>query len=120
MIIEEFLLVHELYHDTYDKPKAWIKMNNGFTFPTIGSITLPLKVGLKKIDFSFSIIPTSDQFHVKIGYPWPHSKESILLIVHKCLEFLFDNEIFIVHHSGFNPMSSHGKFFIGFILAQTY
>lgn len=34
----------------------------------------------------------------------------IPFVVHKCLNFPFDNEVFTIHHNGFNPLSSTGKF----------
>lgn len=57
VITEEFILLHELYQDIHDKPKAWIKTHNGFAFPTMGLITLPLQIGHKILDVTFSIIP---------------------------------------------------------------
>jgi hypothetical protein len=47
MITGEFLVVHEIHQETYDKPRSWIKMHNGFSCPTIGTITLPLRIGPK-------------------------------------------------------------------------
>jgi hypothetical protein len=76
----------------------------------IGLINLPLKVGLKTLNVSFTIILKSNQFHVKLGYPWLHSMNDISSVVHKFLNFLVGNEIFTVHRSGFNLVSSHGKF----------
>jgi hypothetical protein len=35
---------------------------------------------------------------------------AIALNLHKCLKFPFENDIYTMHHSGFNPISSHGKF----------
>jgi hypothetical protein len=35
-------------------------------------------------------------------------------IVHKCLNFPFENEIFIMHYSGFNHVSSHENFSLDF------
>jgi hypothetical protein len=32
VIIEEFLLLHELYKDTYDRPKGWTKTHNVFAY----------------------------------------------------------------------------------------
>lgn len=110
MITKEFLLVHELYQETYDKPKSLIKTNNGFACPTIGLITLPLKVGPKMLDVSFSILITLDQLYVNLSYPWLYSMEVFLSFMHKCLKFPFENEIFIMDHSGFNIVSSHEKF----------
>jgi hypothetical protein len=78
VIIEELPILHELYQGTFDRQKAWIKTQNGFACPTLGSIMLPLQVGRKKLDVSFSIIPKMDQFYVKLGYSWLHSMEAIL------------------------------------------
>jgi hypothetical protein len=110
MITEEFLPMHELYQDIYEKLKAWIKTHKFFSCPKIVLINLPIKVRLIEINFSFTVIPTSNQFHVKLGYPWIHSMNVIPLVVYKCLNFPFVNDIFDVHHSGFYPMSSHQKF----------
>lgn len=110
MIIEEFLFVYELYQDNYEKSTTWINTHNDFSFPTIGSINFPLNVGPKQLNVSFYILPSSDQFHVKLGYPWLQSMNFIPLVVHKCLNFPFGNEVITINGSGFSPMSSRGKF----------
>lgn len=56
VIIEEFFVLHDLYQDEYDKENAWIKTHNGFAYPTIGLIVLPLQIGPKTLDVIFSII----------------------------------------------------------------
>jgi hypothetical protein len=104
------LILHELYQDTYEKLKEWIKTHNGFGYPMMGLITLPLQVGTKTLDFLFSIILMTDQFRVRLGYPWLHSMEVVSLTMHKCLKFPFDKDIYVVHHTGFNLVSSHDKF----------
>lgn len=76
----------------------------------IGLIVLPLQIGPKKLSVIFSIIPQSDQFLLRLGHPWLHSMKVVPSVVHKCLKFLLDNEIFIVHHSDFNPLSSKSNF----------
>jgi hypothetical protein len=60
VIMEEFLSLHELYENTYDRPKAWIKKHNGFVCPIMGLINIPLQVGPTKLDFLFSIILALD------------------------------------------------------------
>jgi hypothetical protein len=105
VITEELSFVHEINQDIYDKPKAWIKMHHGFSFPMIGLINIPLQVGLKLLDVSFSIIPQSNQICVKLGYKWLHSMKAVPSIVHKCLNFPFDNEIYNLNHNGFNTPS---------------
>jgi hypothetical protein len=114
VITKEFLFLHELYQDNYEKMKAQIKTHNGFAFPIIGSITLPLKFGPKKLSVSFSIILMSNQFHVKLGYPWLHSINVISLVVHKCLKFPFGNEILTMHHNDFDLLSSCGNVSLDF------
>jgi hypothetical protein len=109
-ITKEFLFVHEIYQDSYEQSKTWIKTHDGFAHPTIALIILPLKIGLKQLNLSFSIILMIDQFHVKLGYPWLCSMNVFLSVIHKCSKFTFDNQLFIVHHSGFNLLSSHWKF----------
>lgn len=47
MIKKELLYVHELYADDYEQSKAWLKAHDGYGFPIIGLITLPVKVGPK-------------------------------------------------------------------------
>lgn len=102
VITREFLYVYELYQETYEKLKAWIKMNNGFSFPMIGLIDSPLEFGPKTLTVLFSIILQLNQFCVKLGYPLLCSMNVVPLLVHKCLKFLFANDMFTIHHSGFN------------------
>lgn len=110
VIIEELLVLNDLYQDDYDKPKAWINMHNGFSFPTIGLNTLPLQIGPTTLDVTFTIIPQSDQFLLRLVHPWLHSMKIFPSIIHKCLNFSFEKEIFIVHHRGFNSLPSKGNF----------
>lgn len=74
-------------------------MNDGFTCPTIISITLQVKVGSKILDVSFTVIPTLNQIHVNLGHPWLKSMKVAPSIVHKYLKFPFEGQaqtIFIV------------------------
>jgi hypothetical protein len=67
VITKEFQILHEIYQDTYERTKAWIKTHKGFMCPMMGSITLPLQVITKPLDFLFSIILMMDQFCVKLN-----------------------------------------------------
>jgi hypothetical protein len=118
VIIKYFLLLHELHQDTYDRPKSWIKTHNGFACPTMGSITLPLQFGPKTLNVSFSIILTIDQFHLRLGSPWLLSMGDVESIMYKCLKFLFDNDIYVLHHSGFNLVTSHGNFSLDYFFPE--
>lgn len=88
VITEEYLYTLQLHQVTYDKSNVMIKIFDGFSYPTIGSINLPIRVGTKYLDVYFSIIPTSDRFRVKLGHPWLFSMKEIPSTIHKCLKSL--------------------------------
>lgn len=50
----------QLHQVTYDKYDVVLSVYDGFSCPTIGSITLPVEFGTKSLDVIFSIIPTSN------------------------------------------------------------
>lgn len=106
--------MHELNQDTYDRPTTWIKSYNGIACHTMGSIKLPLQVGPKKLDFTFSIILKMDQFHLRYGYPWLCALGAIVLTIYKFLKFPFDKDLYTMHHSGFNPMAFCGNFLLDY------
>lgn len=69
VITEEHLFTQQLHHETYGKSNVMVKAYDGFYCPTIGSITLPIEVGTKCLDVTFTIISTLDQFHMMWGHP---------------------------------------------------
>jgi hypothetical protein len=117
VITGKFFILHDLYQETYNKLKTWIKKNKGFSCSMMGSITLTLQVGLKILDVSSSIISMSNRFHVNLGYPSLCSMD-VIPLVHKFLKFPFENNIFTLHHSRFNPFSSHRNFSLLFFWCE--
>lgn len=81
-----------------------VKLFDGFSCPDIGSITFPIKVHTKFMNVNSSIIPSSKQFCVKLGYPWISSMKAIASPIHKCLKFPHNGEIITVNHSLFQPI----------------
>lgn len=55
------------------------------------------------MDVNFVIIPSSEQFHVKLGYPWLSYMKAISSPILKCLKFPHNGEIITVNHSLFHP-----------------
>lgn len=80
-----------------------LKLFDAFSSPAIGSITLPIEVHNKSLDVDFAIIPSSEQFRVKLGYPWLSSMKAIASSIHKCLKFPHNGEVVTVNHSLFKP-----------------
>lgn len=58
----------------------------------------------KSIDVNFIIIPSSNKFYVKLGYPWLSSMKAIPSPIHKCLKFPHNGETIIINHSLFRPI----------------
>lgn len=87
----------------YDETNVVVKLFDAFSSPAIGSITLPIEVHNKSLDISFAIIPSSEQFHVKLGYPWLSSMKAIASPIHKCLKFPHNGEVVTINHSLFKP-----------------
>lgn len=81
-----------------------------FFCPTIGSITLPVEVGTKCLDITFTIIPISDQFHVKLGHSWLSSMKAIPSTIYKCLKFPHNGIIIMINHSLYQPTMKRGNF----------
>ncbi|GLJ19066.1 hypothetical protein SUGI_0342280 [Cryptomeria japonica] len=103
VITEEFLFTLQLNQVIYDKTDVVVKLFDAFSSPAIGSITLPIEVHNKSLDVNFSIIPSSEQFRVKLGYPWLSSMKAITSPTHKCLKFPHNGEVVTVNHSLFKP-----------------
>jgi len=57
VVIEEFLNMHHLHQDTYDILEMVIRAHDGSILPTLGALTLELKVGPRAMDVNFVIIP---------------------------------------------------------------
>lgn len=87
-----------------------VKVCDGFSCATIGSITLPIEVGTKCLDVTFSIIPTLDQFRVKLRYPWVSSMKAIPSTVHKYLKFSHNSTIITISHRLYQPTKKDGNF----------
>ncbi|MGI4458298.1 hypothetical protein ACR2WA_25535, partial [Klebsiella pneumoniae] len=103
VITEEFLFTLQLNQVIYDKKDVIVKLFDAFSSPAIGSITLPIEVRNKSLDVNFAIIPSSEQFRVKLGYPWLSSMKAIASPIHKCLKFPHNGEVVTVNHSLFKP-----------------
>lgn len=70
VITEVHIFNKGLNRDTYYTSLIWIQTCNGFLYHPHGNITLKVTL-LWKFDFTnFVVIPTSDQFQVKIGISW--------------------------------------------------
>ncbi|GLJ39441.1 hypothetical protein SUGI_0805560 [Cryptomeria japonica] len=104
VITEEFLFTLQLNQVIYDKTNVVVKLFDAFSSPAIGSITLPIEVHNKSLDVRFAIIPSFEQFRVKLGYPWLSSMKAIASPIHKCLKFPHNGEVVIVNHSLFKPV----------------
>lgn len=87
-----------------------VKVYDGFYFPTIGSITLHVEVGSKCLDVTFSIIPTLNQFCVKLRHPWNSSVNVIPSIIYKCLKFPNNDTIIAINNSIYQPIAKCGHF----------
>lgn len=48
---------------------------------------------------TFVVVPTSDQFQVKLGLPWLNAIHVVASPIHKCLKFFYDDEVNMVNHS---------------------
>lgn len=110
VIIEEHLLTRK-FHDKFD---VIIKTHDGFTCPTHNYITLPIDVGKKYVDVTFEVIPTFDQFQVRLGLPWLTSMKAIASPIHKCLK-LPCAKIIMINHIIYKPLASHGNLTLEFI-----
>lgn len=69
VITKEILYTLQLHQVMYDDTDVALRVFDVFSCPGIGSITLHIIVNTKCLDVQFAIIPTSDQFHVKLGHP---------------------------------------------------
>ncbi|GLJ18154.1 hypothetical protein SUGI_0320750 [Cryptomeria japonica] len=103
VITKEFFFTLQLNQVIYDKTDVIVKLFDAFSSPAIGSITLPIEVHNKSLDVKFAIIPSSEQFCVKLGYPWLSSMKAIASPIHKCLKFPHNGEVVTVNHSLFKP-----------------
>lgn len=52
---------------------------------------------------TFVVIPTSDQFQVKLGLPWLTAMHVVASPIHKCIKFIHDDEVKIINHSLYQP-----------------
>ena len=48
---------------------------------------------------TFVVVPTFYQFQVKLGLPWLNSMHAISSPIHKCLKFVYDDEVKTINHS---------------------
>lgn len=96
VITKEHLYTQQFNQDTYDSSYVMIKVHDDFIFPTISSITLPIEVGTTFLDATFTIIPTSNQFHVKLKHQWLHSIKVVPSTIHKFLKFPRDGCIITI------------------------
>ena len=46
-----------------------------------------------------NIVPTSDKSQVKLGLPWLNAMHVVASPIHKCLKFVYDDEVKMVNHS---------------------
>ncbi|WP_233109389.1 hypothetical protein, partial [[Clostridium] innocuum] len=76
---------------------------NGFLYPSFGSITLPVELCGKIVNTTFVVVPTSDQFQVKLGFPWLNAMHVVASPIHKCLKFIHDEEVKMINHSLYQP-----------------
>ena len=88
-----------LQHNFYDTSNVWIQTCNGFLYPSFGSIDLPIELCGKMVNTTFIVVPTSDQFQVKLGLPWLYAMHVVASPIHKCLKFVFDDEVKTVNYS---------------------
>lgn len=87
-----------------------VKVYDGFSCPTIGSITLPVEVGTKCLVVTFVIIPTLDQSRVTWGHPWFSSMKAILSTIHKCLRFPHNCTIITINHNLYQSTTKQENF----------
>lgn len=59
-----------MHRDTYGTTPIWIQNFNNYLYHPQGSIILPITLSGKVVYTNFDVIPTFDQFQVKLGIPW--------------------------------------------------
>ena len=67
VIIKEHIFTKCLQKDTYDTCDIWTQTLNGFLYHPQGSISLPVTLNGKVVDTTFVVIPTSNQFQIKLS-----------------------------------------------------
>lgn len=102
-ITEENLFMKILQCDSYDISDVWIQTCNGFLYPSFGSITLSVELYGKIVNTTFVVVPTSDQFQVKLGFPWLNAIHDVASPIHKFLKFIHVKEVKTVNHSIYQP-----------------
>lgn len=110
VIIEEYLYILRLHQFSYDKFDVMANVYDGFSCPTIGLISLLIEVGSKCLEITFSIIPTSNMFHVKLEHHWLSSMKVIPYTIHKRFKFPHNGIITTINHSLCKPMMKRGNF----------
>lgn len=121
VITKEYLYTLQLHQVTYDKSDVVVKVFDIFSCPTIGSINLSVEVGSKCLDVIFSITPTSDQFRVKLGYPWLSSMKAIPYTIHECLKFPHNEKIICsINHSTYQPMVRCGDVNLNYFWSKQF
>ena len=82
IIIEELLFVKQIHRDFYFSTNTWMQTCKGFLYPPQGSISLSVEVCGKVVNSTLIVIPTFDQFQVKLGLPWLTSIQDIAFPFH--------------------------------------
>ena len=57
----------------------------------------------KIVNTTFVVVPTSNQFQFKLGFPWLNSMHVFTSPIHKCLNFFYDEKLKMVNHSLYHP-----------------
>lgn len=109
--------MHQVRYNKYD---VIVKVFDGFSCHSIGSIALPIEVMSKYLNVVFSTIPTSDQFRVNLGHPWLSSMKAITSTFHKCLKFPHGRKIIIVNHSMYQPTMRHGDVCLDYFWSKQF
>lgn len=110
IIIKEIMLINFLHKDGYNAPLSTICTHNKIFIPLPSSIVLLVLVGPKYVNLLFDIIPGSKLFRVKLGIPWLVAINKIPSVVHKCLKFIHEGSIHVIHDIGYRILVAHDSY----------
>lgn len=99
LLLKKIFFSKILKHNFYDTSNVWIQTCNGFLYASFGSINLLVDLCGKIVNTTFVVVPTSDQFQVKIGLSWLNAMHFVASPIHKFLNLFHDEEVYMVNHS---------------------
>lgn len=110
VIIKEIMLINFLHKDGYNASASIIHTHNEIFMPPLNSITFSVLVRPKAINLFFDIKLGSKLFKVKLGIPWLVAMNTVPSVIHKCLKFIDEASVHVVHAIGYRPPVACGSY----------